>query len=62
MQNDGMMYNKFYVQELRKKLDAFFGLVIRNWRDSIPKAIGFFLVRALEDKMLRGEKTPFTEV
>ncbi|CAD7959888.1 unnamed protein product [Amoebophrya sp. A25] len=49
--NNGMLYNKTHIDHLRRQLDCFFSLSIRNWRDSIPKAIGYFLVRALEDKM-----------
>lgn len=51
LHNDGMLYNRAYVEDLRRKLDSFFALIIRNLRDSIPKAIGFFLVRGLEEKM-----------
>jgi hypothetical protein len=32
--------------ELRARIDSYFQLVVRNVRDSIPKAIGFFLVKA----------------
>lgn len=34
-----------FVNEMRKRIDAYFEIVLRNVRDSIPKAIGFFLVK-----------------
>jgi len=37
--------------ELRARIDAYFGIVVRNVRDSVPKAIGYFLVRSVQDKM-----------
>jgi len=40
-----------FVTELRNRIDAFFKIVVRNMRDSIPKAIGYFLVRAAQDNM-----------
>lgn len=40
-----------YVQEMRARLDAYFAVVLRNVRDAIPKSIGFFLVRAIQDKL-----------
>eukprot|EP00397_Hematodinium_sp_SG-2012_P004243 GEMP01004254.1.p1 GENE.GEMP01004254.1~~GEMP01004254.1.p1 ORF type:complete len:847 (-),score=157.31 GEMP01004254.1:1014-3554(-) len=46
-----MKYKGPFVEEIRKRLDAYFGLMVRNVRDSIPKAIGHFLVRRLMDKL-----------
>jgi len=40
-----------FVTELRNRIDAFFKIVVRNMRDSIPKSIGYFLVRAAQDNM-----------
>jgi GTP-binding protein EngB required for normal cell division len=40
-----------FVTELRNRIDAFFRIVVRNMRDSIPKTIGYFLVRAAQDNM-----------
>ena len=34
-----------FVNQLRQRIDEYFALVLRNVKDSIPKAIGFFLVR-----------------
>jgi len=44
-------YSGPFVQEIRKRLDAYFFITVRNARDSIPKAIGFYLVRAVLDKL-----------
>jgi hypothetical protein len=30
---------------MRKRIDAYFEIVLRNVKDSVPKAIGYFLVR-----------------
>ncbi|KAM3137004.1 hypothetical protein pb186bvf_010917 [Paramecium bursaria] len=42
---------KILVQELSRRIDSYFRLVVRNLRDGIPKAIGFFLVRATQEQM-----------
>jgi len=42
---------KVFVNELRNRIDAYFALVCRNVRDSVPKIIGTFLVRAAQDKL-----------
>ena len=42
---------KVYVMELRERVESYFRLVVRNIRDSVPKAIGTFLVRAVLDKL-----------
>jgi len=36
---------------LRSRIDAYFILVCRNVRDSVPKIIGTFLVRACQDEL-----------
>ena len=40
-----------FVMELRQRIDAYFNLVVRNVRDRIPKAIGHFLVKKVQDKI-----------
>merc|ERR1719262_1841566 len=40
-----------FVREIRGRLDAYFKLVIRNTRDAVPKAIGHFLVRKMQDTL-----------
>lgn len=44
-------YSGPFVQEIRKRLDSYFFITVRNVRDSIPKAIGYYLVRAVLDKL-----------
>merc|ERR1712232_1464344 len=44
-------YSGPFVNEIRKRLDSYFAITVRNVRDSIPKAVGFYLVRAVQDKM-----------
>jgi len=43
--------NKLFIKELRSRIDAYFVLVCRNVRDSVPKLIGTFLVRACQDEL-----------
>lgn len=42
-------YSEAFLTEIRARLDAYFGIVLRNIRDTVPKTIGFFLVRAVQD-------------
>jgi dynamin 1-like protein len=44
-------YSGPFVNEIRARLDAYFYITVRNARDSIPKAIGHYLVRAVLDKL-----------
>ena len=43
--------NNLFVQEIRARIDAYFKIVVRNVRDSIPKAIGYFLVKASQERL-----------
>lgn len=40
-----------FIREIRNRIEAYFKLIVRNLRDSIPKSIGFFLVRSIEENM-----------
>ena len=40
-----------FVRELRARIDNYFRLVLRNVRDTIPKMIGFFMVRQSQNKL-----------
>ena len=44
-------YAGAYVSEIRSRLDSYFSLVVRSVRDSVPKAVGFFLVRKIQDQL-----------
>ena len=40
-----------FVRDLTTRIDAYFTVVLRNVKDSIPKAIGYFLVRKSQDSL-----------
>ena len=39
------------MNELRGRIDDYFRIVLRSVRDSVPKAIGYFLVRKSQDAL-----------
>jgi len=39
------------VKEIRARIDAYFKIVLRNIRDTVPKMIGYFLVKASQEKL-----------
>jgi len=43
--------SNLFVKEIRARIDAYFKIVLRNVRDSIPKVIGYFLVKASQEKL-----------
>lgn len=42
---------QIYVNEIRLRIDTYFNLVVRNIRDAVPKAIGYFLVKGIQEKL-----------
>jgi len=36
---------------MRTRIDAYFAIVLRNIRDTVPKIVGNFLVRAVQEKL-----------
>lgn len=40
-----------FLNELKARLDCYFRIVVRNIRDTVPRLIGHFLVRAVQNKM-----------
>jgi hypothetical protein len=42
---------KILICELRNRIDSYFAITLRNVRDSVPKAVGHFLVRATQDNL-----------
>lgn len=42
---------KGFVLELRGRIDDYYSIVVRNVRDTIPKQIGYFLVRKSMDQL-----------
>ncbi len=47
----GVDSTTLYVREMRNRIESYYKLVLRNVRDAVPKIIGCFLVRAVQDKM-----------
>jgi GTP-binding protein EngB required for normal cell division len=48
----GQMDSKnIFIREIRNRIEAYFKLVVRNLRDAVPKAIGYFLVKSIQDNM-----------
>lgn len=39
------------MKEIRARIDAYFKIAVRNARDSIPKAIGYFLVKQTQERL-----------
>jgi len=42
---------KIIVDEIRSRIDTYFCIVLRNIRDAIPKVIGHFLVKAIQENL-----------
>ncbi|MCQ2973164.1 MAG: hypothetical protein MJ209_07905, partial [archaeon] len=42
---------KIFIKEIRSRIEAYFKLIVRNLRDSIPKLLGNFLIREIEENM-----------
>ena len=40
-----------FINEIRNRIEAYFKLIVRNLRDSIPKIIGNYLVKEIEENM-----------
>jgi len=41
--------NNQFVNEMRKRIDAYFAIVLRSVKDSVPKSIGYFLVKKSQE-------------
>ena len=40
-----------FIKEIRNRIEAYFKLIVRNLRDSIPKVMGNYLVKEIEENM-----------
>ena len=40
-----------FINEIRNRIEAYFKLIVRNLRDSIPKIMGNFLVKEIQENM-----------
>jgi len=50
-QNNLSRGSNLFVKEIRARIDAYFRIAVRNVRDTIPKTIGYFLVKASQEKL-----------
>jgi vacuolar protein sorting-associated protein 1 len=39
------------VKEIRSRIDAYFKIAVRNVRDTVPKTIGYFLVKSSQERL-----------
>ncbi len=51
LNNENVSTKSIFIREIRGRIEAYFKLVVRNLRDSIPKIIGYNLVRSIQDNM-----------
>ena len=49
--NEFVDSKNIFSREIRNRIEAYFKLVVRNLRDAIPKSIGFFLVKSIQENM-----------
>jgi hypothetical protein len=40
-----------FVKEIRARIDAYYKIAVRNVRDTIPKSIGYFLVKQSQERL-----------
>ena len=45
------MTQTIFIREIRNRIEAYFKLIVRNLRDSMPKTIGYNLVKSIQDNM-----------
>jgi dynamin 1-like protein len=50
-QNNMNKGSNLFVKEIRARIDAYFKIAVRNVRDTIPKTIGYFLVKASQERL-----------
>jgi hypothetical protein len=43
--------SNLFVKEIRARIDAYFKIAVRNVRNTIPKTIGCFLVKASQERL-----------
>ena len=49
--NAGTKDKNIFIRELRGRTEAYFKLIVRNLRDAIPKALGYTLIKTIENNM-----------
>lgn len=50
-QNNLSKGSSLFVREIRARIDAYFKIAVRNVRDTIPKSIGYFLVKSSQERL-----------
>lgn len=50
-EEQGYDTKNIFIREIRSRIEAYFKLIVRNLRDSIPKTIGYQLVKSVENNM-----------
>lgn len=43
--------NSKFIREIRLRLDNYFSIIVRNIRDTVPKIVGYHLIRKSQDNM-----------
>jgi dynamin 1-like protein len=51
MDNKPIDVKNIFINEIRNRIEAYFKLIVRNLRDSIPKIMGNFLIKEIEENM-----------
>lgn len=46
-----MSAQNVFVKEIRARIDTYFRIVLRNVRDTVPKTVGYFLVKMSQEKL-----------
>ena len=49
--NAHLTSRQIFIREIRNRIEAYFKLIVRNLRDSIPKSIGYNLVLSIQENM-----------
>eukprot|EP00916_Digyalum_oweni_P012592 GHVL01020798.1.p1 GENE.GHVL01020798.1~~GHVL01020798.1.p1 ORF type:complete len:796 (-),score=145.90 GHVL01020798.1:39-2390(-) len=44
-------YSESFIMEIRNRIDAYFSIVVRNVRDTVPKMLGCFFIRSVLEQM-----------
>ena len=50
-ENAHLTSRQIFIREIRNRIEAYFKLIVRNLRDSIPKSIGYNLVLSIQENM-----------
>ena len=48
---NGVDNKNIFIKEIRNRIEAYFKLIVRNLRDSVPKIMGNYLIKEIEENM-----------